>query len=89
MDGKNTEINYKDDKWCCSANCSKDGDSVNCNGTALSLKQQCKYKNKLDSPCNFYPTDEERNLFTSRSYSDVCEDNRYDLKTLYKFQVIS
>ena len=76
--------------WCCKT--TKDqciiegegGDAVNkviCNGTALSLSEQCSDANFSGSSCNYYPGDELRypidGAEISRSYLDLCQDNRY------------
>ena len=87
-------MTYQDGNWCCSEECTvveygqefwNNGSAiiVNCTGTALSLKQQCKKEDKQSPSCNFYPFDEDRNSRATRSHVDVCKDNRYNLNISY------
>ena len=71
--------------WCCITTedqCIYKGDNVICNGTALSLSDQC-HDEYYDGPsCNYHPLDEDRcSLYdipgVYRSYLDLCQDNRY------------
>ena len=68
--------------WCCKTTedqCTPDGFGTICNGTALSLSDQCHYENHGGPFCNYHPMDEERNGYSSyylpRSYLDLCQDN--------------
>ena len=83
---ENTMIRYRDDKWCCSNNCtvqetfdwiykSLGNKIVSCYGETLNLNQQCQTGNT----CNFYPDDKNRNFLSIRSYLDVCGNKRYDI----------
>ena len=73
--------------WCCKTTkdqCIKEEiypHNVICNGTALSLSDQCHDENYNGQSCNYYPMDEYRNggvgVDVSRSYLDLCQDNRY------------
>ena len=53
---------------------------VTCAGKVKKLTEQCHIDDKY--PCNYYPSDEDRNFIIStnlnnrRSYIDVCNDNR-------------
>ena len=84
QDGITIEFELKDRMWCCkstSDKCIKEGsDMVTCNGTALSLSDQCHDENYDGPSCNYYPLSEERygsiGQKYSRSYLDVCQDNR-------------
>ena len=70
--------------WCCITTedqCIYKGDNVICNGTALSLSDQCHDENYDGLSCNYYPLDQNRydykGLPAYRSYIDLCQDNRY------------
>ena len=74
--------------WCCKTTEDKckiiEGDSYDitiiCNGTALSLSDQCHDENYDGSSCNYYPWDPLRYPEVdreSRSFLDLCQDNRY------------
>ena len=72
--------------WCCKTTeeqCIPDGSNVICNGTVLDTFDQCHDEYSDGPSCNYYPLDENRDLFTMnnpdtyRSYLDVCQDNRY------------
>ena len=83
------EFRIQDYLWCCkttSDNCTfnNDKNEVNCNGTALSLSEEC-HSNTYNL-CNYYPTDEYRNGYDDahdgyvhilhRSQLSICKDNR-------------
>ena len=79
-DGITTTFKRNDRMWCCKRTedqCIHEWNKVICNGTALSLSEQCH--NEYDGlPCNYYPLDKWRNSeIVSRSYIDLCQDNRY------------
>ena len=84
--GNSTEIKYDDGQWCCHTNECKVVEYnlngyvkiVECNGTALGLKQQCHNNNENTSTCNHYASDPYRNYIESRSYMDICQDGRYE-----------
>ena len=82
--------------WCCKTaedECITEGGNyyskhIICNGTALSLSDQC-HDEKHDRPsCNYYPMDNLRYLAredeTSRAYLPLCRDNRYICETFTK-----
>ena len=73
--------------WCCKTTedqCIPDTAKDNvyvCNGTALSLSEQCHDENYDGPSCNYYPWDSYRYPrldAVSRSFLDLCKDNRYD-----------
>ena len=83
--------------WCCKTTedqCITDEyDEYNiiCNGTALSLSDQCHDEDYDGPSCNYYPLDNHRHYHSSsphsvtwdhRSYIDLCQDNRYLCATL-------
>ena len=69
--------------YCCQTNeeqCGSqysDVNDVTCTGEVLNLTQQCH------NECNFYGFDENRNWGTTRSYLDICQDNRYEFKSQF------
>ena len=77
--------------WCCKTTedqCIAEGDDIICNGTAISLSDQCHDENYDGPSCNYYPVDPNRNQYgewtdtgdwkdVTRSYLDLCLDNRY------------
>ena len=86
QDGKTTKFGYNDRMWCCKTTedqCKGDryNTSMTCNGTALSLSDQCHGENYGGPFCNYYPMDVDRNghssYYAPRSYLDLCQDNRY------------
>ena len=91
-DGKIINIRYGDGQWCCHSNDCKvvkyvfgtHGPDVivQCNGTALGLNQQCHNGDKTTPSCNHYATDDARNEQASRSYIDICHDQRYEFLLL-------
>ena len=87
-DGKIIEIRHGDGQWCCHSNeCivdNKYGNAkiVQCNGTVLGLDQQCHNGDKSTPSCNHYAADNDRNYLASRSYIDICQDQRYEFLLL-------
>ena len=83
QDGVTTKFGYEDRMWCCKATedqCIDENPNVICNGTTLSLSDQCLEENYDGPSCNYYPLDRFRysNAFPEiyRSYLDLCQDNR-------------
>ena len=84
------EFGYLDGLWCCMSSqgiCTieerytfDDGVAkiVTCHGSqALDLKDQCHTKSSTtQGVCNHYPSDEDRNYKTKRSYLNLCLDDR-------------
>ena len=81
------EFKSGDGLWCCKSTkdaCTveesdSDGDAkiVHCQGNAIPLTQQCTDDhNTTTNKCNFYPGDEDRNFYATRSFLDLCQDNR-------------
>ena len=77
-----------DTKWCCKTSedpCIGEGKNIICNGTTLSLSDQCNNESYDSSPCNYYPMDTNRSQYgdgiynsrIDRSFLDMCQDNRY------------
>ena len=91
--GKSTEFQYNEDKWCChtskcevvESNEVGSATSVQCNGTTLGLQQQCHNQDTQTPTCNFYKDDAYRNEDASRSYMDICQDGRYILMIFFDF----
>ena len=84
--GRNiTEFKKDDGRWCCKStkdDCTveKSGgfgaEIVKCIGHPIPLTQQC-HDGDISTPrCNYYPDDEDRNLYAKRAFLDVCQDNR-------------
>ena len=68
---------------------------VKCFGKTLSLHEQCHDGDDPDpiqvQPCNYYPWDENRNGFNeiySRSYLNICNDERYELGFSVDMQIL-
>ena len=84
QDGITIEFGRGDGMWCCkttSDKCIKEElNVVTCNGTALSLSDQCHDENYDGPSCNYYPLIPKRygNIGEPfcRSYLDLCQDNR-------------
>ena len=86
--GTNIEIKYNDGQWCCQSTSNEctvvEYDYygvpiiVNCTGTSIPLTQKCLNEETQTSTCNFYPSDDDRNIDAIRSYIDVCND-KYDM----------
>ena len=78
-----TEFKKDDGRWCCKS--TKDDCTVvekyyvkivNCIGHPIPLTQQC-HDGDISTPrCNYYPDDQDRNLYAKRAFLDVCQDNR-------------
>ena len=86
QDGVSTKFGKDNGTWCCKTTkdeCIRDGGNMICNGTVLSLTDQCHDENYDGPSCNYYPLDEnryiqERNYDTvHRSFLDLCQDNKY------------
>ena len=85
QDDTTIEFGIEDRMWCCNQDpCIGEKDMYNytihitCNGTALSLSDQCHGENYEGSSCNYHPLSQFRNrLDRFRSHIDLCQDNRY------------
>ena len=51
--------------------------NVTCTGEALNLSKQCHLE------CNFYGFDEDRNRYGTRSYLNICQDNKYEFNSQF------
>ena len=63
QDGVSTKFGKDNGTWCCKTTkdeCIRDGDNMICNGTVLSLTDQCHDENYDGPSCNYYPLDETR-----------------------------
>ena len=63
QDGISIKFGINDSMWCCKTTedkCILDWLTVKCEGTALSLSDQCHNENYDGSSCNYYPLDEFR-----------------------------
>ena len=91
QDGISTKFGIGDRKWCCKTTKDKcirarpdwayefsdlDGFNITCNGTALSLSDQCHNENYDGPSCNYYPLDQYRYSYDGiyRSTIDLCQD---------------
>ena len=96
QDGISSQFLVDDTMWCCKTTedpCIKEESypyNVICNGTALSLSDQCHDEKYDGLSCNYYPLDSNRsdsyNSKVYRSYIDLCQDNRYVNVQHYKLE---
>ena len=84
QDGITIKFGVQDRMWCCKTTgdqCITEGHNTICNGTALSLSDQCHDEYYNGPSCNYYPLDQFRYYSYEdavyRSYIDLCQDNRY------------
>ena len=78
QDGIITKFGIGDRMWCCKRTedqCVTKGDNILCNGTAISLSDQCHDEKYYGPSCNYYPLDDTRKVEEiDRSYLDLCKD---------------
>ena len=92
QDGISSQFIVNDAMWCCKTTkdpCIREESypyNVICNGTALSLSDQCHNEDYDGPSCNYYPLDDTRKFEEiDRSYLDLCKDGYVFTKLQSRF----